>query len=557
MASKKSVSFSPVHTMPHERQVELLSEALLREYMHKRKFKETLETFDVEHPRDGDTIASRALMSDLMALSPETQRALKVEGVETIMEMLCFLRVQRRMKLEDLKQRASIEVPTTPEKLKRSRKDKKSSLDKSLHESSLSEKRSKRERSDASRGKRLTDSNFGSNSTRSSSRSSGGSSSGGNNSSDHSNGRKGSNKRNSIGLGIEGETASEQRRREEWMNDEIGATLGKGAARSIMELMCSGIAFPSSLVEFGFVFGEEVEYGLLQENKGPEGLLAVVQAFICAYFFRGGYIDVQRHQQYCLLKALATILSIAQPNPRRVCLVDGSVKADSAEVDMTHLNVQRNFSTGQQVEDALFSLLEVWTQPRGSGVFCFLLSVLLSRGLKKVSSAVGRAATLIDREGRCSATLTRLLLLGEEDAATPGDVLSSLMMDASKGRLACGYASSGPDDTALDDEGAKTPQHPVWVVHHEGRFVVLFLKKDDRSQFEKKKEAGMAAASDVFFYEPSAEHRGEKFLTVSFNIAPVTGWRKEGDSSFLQDAVRKITIWHDGDIDWNGFEPAF
>ncbi|RNF13776.1 uncharacterized protein Tco025E_06080 [Trypanosoma conorhini] len=560
MPPRKGVAASSVYGMPHERQVELLSEALLREYMHKRKFTETLQTFDTEHPRDADTIASRALMSDMMALDPETQRRLKGEGIETIMEMLCLLRVQRRLELEELKQRASLEVPQMPEKPRRHKKEKKKTSEKPSPEDALVEKRLTRRRGGGSKGQRRATSSPGSSSGNSSSRNSRASSSGeGDNDSGRGNGRGSRERGGNIDFSSESESVGEQVRQSGWVAEETGTTLGKEAARSIMELICGGNPLPSSLVELGFVFGEEVDYGLLQEHRGPEGVLAVVQAFICAYFFRGGYIDVQRHQQQCLQKALAALLFVAQPNPRRVCLVDGLVTMTSAEADTARSRVRRNFATRQQVEDSLLPLLEAWTRPGGSGVFCFLLSVLLSRGLKRVSSAVGRATALIDREGRCSTSLTRLLLLGEADAAAaaPEDLLGSLLLDESKGRLSCGYVSSGPDDTALDEEGAKTPQHPVWVVHHKGRFVVLFLKKDDRAQFEQRKELGLAAASDLFFYEPSAAPRGEAFLTVSVNPAAGTGQVKERAPSFLHDAVCKIPPWRDGDIDWNGFEPAF
>ncbi|ESL07660.1 hypothetical protein TRSC58_04647 [Trypanosoma rangeli SC58] len=555
MPPKKGVAASVVDSLPHERQVELLSEALLREYMHKRKFTETLQTFDVEHPRDADTIASRALMSDMMALDPETQRMLKDEGVETIMEMLCLLRVRRRLELEELKRRALLEVPQTPERLRKHSKESKKTSEKPSYDASLHEKRSTRRRGGASKGQRRTDSSSGSNGSSRSGRVS--SSGGGEDDSDRSNERKIYNRRNIIDLSSESESAGERVGQGGWINEEMGATLGKGVARAVMELLCGGNSLSSSFVELGFVFGEEVEYGLLQEHRGPEGIVAVVQAFICAYFFRGGYIDVERHQQQCLLKALATLLFIAQPNPRRVCFADGSVTMESAEADMARLRVLRNFATRQQVEDSLLFLLESWTRPGGSGVFCFLLSVLLSRGLKRLSAAVGRTAALIDRDGRCSTSLTRLLLFGGADAVAPDDVLESLMLGEGKGRLSCGYVSSGPDDTVLDNEGAKVPRHPVWVVHHDGRFVVLFLKKDDRAQFEQRKKLGMIASSDVFFYDPSAASRGETFLTVSVNVAAGRGRVKEQPPSFLYAAVRKIPFWRDGDIDWNGFEPTF
>ncbi|KEG11986.1 hypothetical protein DQ04_02101200, partial [Trypanosoma grayi] len=403
---QKKAQASPVYEMPHERQVELLSEALLREYMHRRKFTETLHVFDEEHPRDNDTISSRALMSDLMALGTETQRAMKADGVETIMEMLCALRVRRRMELEELKQRASVEAPPTPEKLKKSSKEKKGTSTKSSLDGSLRDKRLRRR--DTARHKKYT----GSIAT-----------------DDSSNNNNNNNNSNSA-TSSEGEMESE-RRPAGSPKSELGSRLGKKLTRSIMRLLCGKKSLPASFLEQGFVFVEDVEYGLVQWERGPDGVIAVVQAFICAYFFRGGFVDVQRHQQQCLLRALTTILSSAQPDPRRVRLVNGPVGVNSVEADMVRLSVKYDFFSMPEVEESLHSLLEHWMQPRGSGVLCFLLSVLLSRGVDAAATILDGATTsLIDEEGRCSSNLARLLLRGEEDAAAAAsdDVLSGLAL---------------------------------------------------------------------------------------------------------------------------------
>ncbi|KPA86142.1 hypothetical protein ABB37_00392 [Leptomonas pyrrhocoris] len=112
----KDLSDAPVYTMIHEDQVQLLSDALLREYMHRRGFRATLKAFDEEHPRDDNTISSRAVMSDLMALQPDDQQRMKGEGIETIMEMLCNLRVERRVEVEKLTAEAAAPLPKVPAK---------------------------------------------------------------------------------------------------------------------------------------------------------------------------------------------------------------------------------------------------------------------------------------------------------------------------------------------------------------------------------------------------------------------------------------------------------
>ncbi|KAL7702193.1 Deubiquitinating enzyme MINDY-3/4 conserved domain containing protein [Lotmaria passim] len=112
----KDLADAPVYKMTHEEQVQLLSDALLREYMHRRGFCATLKAFDEEHPRDDNTISSRALMSDLMALEAADQQRMKADGIETIMEMLCNLRVERRVEVERLTAEVEAPLPKVPAK---------------------------------------------------------------------------------------------------------------------------------------------------------------------------------------------------------------------------------------------------------------------------------------------------------------------------------------------------------------------------------------------------------------------------------------------------------
>jgi hypothetical protein len=65
-----------------------LSEALLREFMHRRGFLATLKTFDEESPRDGQTISSRALMAQMMSWESKDKAPFMVQ--------LCQYRLRKR-----------------------------------------------------------------------------------------------------------------------------------------------------------------------------------------------------------------------------------------------------------------------------------------------------------------------------------------------------------------------------------------------------------------------------------------------------------------------------
>lgn len=108
--SKKNVSatMEQVKALPHNTQVDLLAQALLREYMHRKSYKKTLHMFDQECPRDGNTISSRQVMNDALALQQiqEENKALtqktatnsfgSLNAFDTIMDVLCWHRVCKK-----------------------------------------------------------------------------------------------------------------------------------------------------------------------------------------------------------------------------------------------------------------------------------------------------------------------------------------------------------------------------------------------------------------------------------------------------------------------------
>ena len=88
-----------VRAMADPAKADLLAQALLREYMHRKGFKKTLASFDEENPRTESTINSRELMNGLMSTQIIQRRnAQRGEGAAfaTIMEVLCSYRLRKR-----------------------------------------------------------------------------------------------------------------------------------------------------------------------------------------------------------------------------------------------------------------------------------------------------------------------------------------------------------------------------------------------------------------------------------------------------------------------------
>ncbi|KAK7198957.1 hypothetical protein NESM_000863100 [Novymonas esmeraldas] len=105
-ASEKEKTARLVESLSRHEQVDLLAQALLREFMHRRGLRETLRAFDTESPRDARTIASRALMRQLLNI-PVEGRPSRLQAAApssagakpqapTFMEELCSYRLTKR-----------------------------------------------------------------------------------------------------------------------------------------------------------------------------------------------------------------------------------------------------------------------------------------------------------------------------------------------------------------------------------------------------------------------------------------------------------------------------
>ncbi|RNF18731.1 uncharacterized protein Tco025E_04539 [Trypanosoma conorhini] len=118
-AKPGAVDMGTITALSVREQVEALAQALLREFMHRRGYTKTLQTFDRECPRDARTIASRQLMRQLLEIPAHAfpsrlsgdgaAAAEDAEGADgkgrtkkkkppppTYMEELCSYRLQKR-----------------------------------------------------------------------------------------------------------------------------------------------------------------------------------------------------------------------------------------------------------------------------------------------------------------------------------------------------------------------------------------------------------------------------------------------------------------------------
>lgn len=402
----KDISNAPVYQMGHEQQVQLLSDALLREYMHRRGYLATLKAFDAEHPRDADTISSRALMSDLMDLSGEAQQRMKADGIETIMEMLCNLRVERRLETNELVRAAQVAVPPVPEnyeslkakqekrlRRKEEKSEQKKSKDKKKSSSKRQHSRGDSQGNDSAAGQRgkasgpgfTMDDLIGSSGESSDEAASpeaehrlaraeptaqpaSGSGSGGTEAKNTVPRKKGrvsfSLTPQYLGSNPTSSASEEEEEAEEEegeSDDDAAATTtdseaGNGALldagdreqlKAVFSLLCGNDGvLPRSYLGQGFVFDDVLQCALIQWSHGCGVVMAPVQAFVAAYNYeREVYVDDLVRKHDCLTKALCTIIEQAQPNAHRVVLYNGVWRCDSNKPHCTMNNFLKQCSS--------------------------------------------------------------------------------------------------------------------------------------------------------------------------------------------------------------------
>lgn len=583
MPPKSQVGTSPVYKMAHEDQVRLLSDALLREYMHKKGFRKTLSTFDREHPRDTDTISSRAVMADLMALSSAEQDRLKRVGIETIMEMLCNLRIERRQEFETLEAKASVPVPEVPPECLNiiAKYNQKATEKKDKVALKLQRAEAKKER----QNKKMNKGNAKTTSLASVSiplekemtlddlLESTNPTSTGNVPKDSApssdDGDTDLSKNSSFGAAAGKEMTHD-------IDLEVKEKVGEGyeeaceggtpcpaeALRTAFKVMCGGASSPpSSFLQQGVSFDDAVGFRLIQWGMGPGAAIASIQAFVVGFYFERSAIESREHQHATCVRALLHILLAAQPDPSRIVIVDGLL---SLKHPTHHFQDQlsrflrwNSFRTTKDVEKCVSVLLkEHWSKPKGCGLWCFLMSLVMSRGpavVQSDNSGPRSAPPLIDSEGSGTIQLLNLCLCGKAISATHEEEYAGV-------HLQCGLL--------LGDVELKEPSHsddfppvgttmnpvmPSWVIRNKKHFSNIFMKKDTRKVFEQKRALGGSASVELTYWD-AATDADEANLEVQVSGA-AWGGRRKNVNSHVNTALLFIPPWSTAVIDWKGGFP--
>ena len=236
----------------------------------------------------------------------------------------------------------------------------------------------------------------------------------------------------------------------------------------------------------------DLRFGLWQEQGGPCGVIAAVQAYVLAQLLfeqpraaeRGGAeallepSDAQRDE--ALVLALAHILWQAGQQRRAVVLLrQGSESVTSRNFESA--TVKYTFDTLPATQDFLRSRLGVIKEEEGCFVTLLMYSALFSRGLDEVKADMDVASnTMIAAHGYCSQEVVTLLLTGKAHSNVFDGTLEGVMDTPMMGitsRCAVGYLTLVE---ALNEgyitvgDNYKRPRWPVYVICSESHYSVLF-----------------------------------------------------------------------------------
>eukprot|EP01065_Artemidia_motanka_P048176 TRINITY_DN7719_c0_g1_i1.p1 TRINITY_DN7719_c0_g1~~TRINITY_DN7719_c0_g1_i1.p1 ORF type:complete len:666 (+),score=182.92 TRINITY_DN7719_c0_g1_i1:93-2090(+) len=638
-ARRKQVEDAEIWKYEHPIQVDELAQALLREFMHRKNFLQTLAAFDRESPRSSRTIASRLLMGDMMHIQ-DTQRRMKEEGrdAETIMGMLCMLRMERRDRanaregdddssnsdeLEVLRRSGAqkgarlrrrkllAELQRRKELLAQQRAPEPASgggkKDKEKKKAKESRKKGKREPGvkDLSwdqllrvkDGDEEEEEHIQPATTPSPAKPDG--------------------RHSAADRDTESSQGSPQKPlarpapapdkppppRSGWGDPDPmggsgfggslfgigpavrGLAIGDAQAQRLKHFLIGKLErWPESWVSQGFRFSadnsrkgqREVSYGLVQNNGGPCGVLAAVQARVIQRLFHSGsYPDVGTGadlphgvQAAVLVDALADVLyevaaggsvSVALPPDADTYSSGPSPAKRRCSLDLSDWRVQ---SVGRD-RDGVRALLEQY-QPFllngfSSGLLALVISAIYTRGgVESVSADMDDAGlTLIAAHQYTSQELVSLLLYGRAHS----NVFDGLkVFEGGSDRVQLrGVPHQSPVGLLSITEHygdqhvgshLKCPKWPVWLIYNESHYSVLFAKQrlDDAAE-----------SVDVYYYDQHGMQEDEFRLTLdlaSGRTMAESALRPKGEMTpYVEDIIRTREEWARALVSWNDADP--
>ncbi|UPR03501.1 DUF4205 domain-containing protein [Chloropicon primus] len=336
---------------------------------------------------------------------------------------------------------------------------------------------------------------------------------------------------------------------------------------------------PPSWVQ-GFYFSDNprLRYGIVQEEGGPCGVLAAVQASVLDALMESlpdveGWVAnpelvSDEVRAAALAKALARMLKQVTTGSLKIVTSGSSVHSEQGLSFSEYMNSLEVYAVGStsEAERTLRSLMGKLSEKKGYGLISFVLSVALTRGVTSIGGDMDDPSCgLIGGYGYCTQDLVNLLLSGR--AATnvfDGNMAldESTTLKGVKARSRCGFLTIFEWYKHLKvGSNLKDPYKPIWVVNSESHFSVLFASDMKCSTGESK--LSPSDSLDLYYYDELANQDDIIKLTVRPSrpsLSPAFGDNlsldDEGEDEDRPPLEKVIeTRWPKVTVDWNGSEP--
>lgn len=368
-------------------------------------------------------------------------------------------------------------------------------------------------------------------------------------------------------------TVSNQHHHSDGAGDHAYSKLGVKLAEQLkVALVGADRRIPTSFWNQGFSFSTDVEYGLMQYEGGSCGVLAVVQALVLCDIFGEHRLLTDSVKRNALVKAFAATLLRIESDPRKITLVHAPAHHHHATVNnaatirdqlafLSNLATTSDFASIDDLETFLAAeVLKYWTEPKGHGLVCWILSCLISRGVSPALSDMDVESPLIVEHGYCSQELVNLMMCGRATSNVHDGNLNhgELILKGFPSPLTVGFLSYMEHRKILTvGSFGKTPTFPVWIVHHESHYTTLFMKDDKRQDVKQgvKRSFVPPVAFDVFFWDQLGGQDEEIRLTVTLEAKPPPPVGRDVMVPYLNDIVRTMPEWATARVSWNGSDP--
>ncbi|CAK0819933.1 unnamed protein product [Prorocentrum cordatum] len=320
-------------------------------------------------------------------------------------------------------------------------------------------------------------------------------------------------------------------------------------------------------------------YGLRQAEGGPCGVVAPVQGFLVRRLLMGAAAPATvtpEQRGAALLDALADVLCQCAPRCGaagapcvRVLAPPAGAAAGRVlrgpEGCLVHefrgWAALRSALEGPPLSDLY--LCDAEGSSASAGVLLFLYSVLSTRGASAVraDADLPDQASMIGAHGYCTQEAVNLLLAGracsnvfDGDKEIGGEGTSDTMrLRGIESQTQVGFLSLFEAFGSLQvGTHMKSPAWPVWVVHAESHYSVLFSGPPVVGEQPERADQEV----DVWYYDPLGRQDEEKRITVRPGRLAAPPDEDDLDANGMIAKVVRTRWGALADLDWNGADPS-